>query len=51
MAQTTLRAFKQMMATPDIHDQLEISRSEVLEIRKKINEHALGNPEKWGITQ
>lgn len=51
MIQTTLQAFRQLMATQDIHEKLEVDKDEVLEIKKKINEHALDDPPKWRITK
>jgi len=51
MIQTTLQSFRQLMATRDIHKELDVEKDEVLKIQKKINEHALDDPERWGITK
>jgi len=51
MIQTTLQSFRQLITTATIHEKLEVDKNEVLEIQKKINEHALDDPERWGITK
>ena len=51
MKKTTTQAFKDMIQTHGIHDVLELSSGEVEDIRKKINNHALTNPLKWGLSQ
>lgn len=51
MKKTTIQAFKEMIQTRGIHDALEISSAEVDEVRKKINNHALSNPLKWGLSK
>ena len=48
---TTIQAFKEMIQTRGIHNALEISNGEVEEVRKKINNHALSNPLKWGLSK
>ena len=50
MKQTTHQAFKSMINIRGIHNELDVSSSTVRGVRKKINDHALDDPLKWGIS-